>query len=35
MERLWCFSGFLCANVAMMKIVFFFFLIGFSCMILR
>jgi hypothetical protein len=24
-ERLWCFSGFLCVNVAMMKRVFFFF----------
>jgi hypothetical protein len=34
-ERLWCFSGFLCVNVAMMKRVFFFFLIGLSCMILR
>jgi hypothetical protein len=33
-ERLWCFSGFLCVNVAMMKRVFF-FLIGLSCMILR
>jgi hypothetical protein len=24
-ERLWCFSGFLCVNVAMMKRIFFFF----------
>jgi hypothetical protein len=34
-ERLWCFSGFLCVKCGYDEKSFFFFLIGLSCMILR